>query len=304
MRYQNFEDVNQLDTDAQRNLLEAGQPREKLWAAWSLGLHSDPTLKPQLLTEVNQGVLPGLRAKFVTMLAGLGERSALETLAKYDDDEFVREAACLYLLQTAAHDRQLQDLLIERLLQDESAIVRTFIFQQAIHDFPLLNRPALEKLLTDDDEDIRAAAFGLASQVDYRWTLQQLSIESGLQLVYEAFFKWVLWKTGYERFESAERMAAGLGMAWMFYQRLYNISTQVPEVDIFERAGWLKRKVVVDSSEAALDERKAALVSRLRELEKEPGLDFLTEIFVGWASGFPNSQEIIFELGKRMYYAT
>jgi hypothetical protein len=36
-----------------------------------------------------------------------GERTALETLAKYDDDEFVREAASLYLLQTAAHDGQL-----------------------------------------------------------------------------------------------------------------------------------------------------------------------------------------------------
>jgi hypothetical protein len=48
--------------------------------------------KTQLLSEVNQGVLPGLRAKFVTMLAGMGERTALETLAKYDGDEFVREA--------------------------------------------------------------------------------------------------------------------------------------------------------------------------------------------------------------------
>jgi hypothetical protein len=33
-------------------------------------------------------------------------------------------------------------------------------------------------------------------------------------------------------------------------------------------------------------------------------LDFLTEIYVGWASVFPNSKEIVFELGKRMYYAT
>ena len=49
MRYQNFEDVNQLDIDAQRTLLEASEPREKLWAAWSLGLNSDPTLKSELL---------------------------------------------------------------------------------------------------------------------------------------------------------------------------------------------------------------------------------------------------------------
>jgi hypothetical protein len=189
--------------------------------------------------------------------------------------------------------------LIERLLEDESATVRTFILQQAIHDFPLLNRSTLEALLSDEDEDIQAAAFGLASQVDYSWTLEHLSEESGLQLVYEAFFKWVLWKTGYERHETAERMAAGLGMAWMFYEKLVAISKQVPEVDIFERVEWLRRMVVLDSMEAALEERKDALISRLRELEKEPGLDFLTEIFVGWASGFPNSKEIVFWLSKQ-----
>ena len=58
--------------------------------------------------------------------------------------------------------------------------------------------------------------------------------------------------------------------------------------------------MVVDSREVNLEERKEALVARLKELEKEPGLEFLTEIFVGWASGFPNSKEIVFELGKRM----
>jgi hypothetical protein len=99
-------------------------------------------------------------------------------------------------------------------------------------------------------------------------------------------------------------MAAGLGMAWMFYEKLVAISKQIPEVEIFGRADWLRRMVVPDSSEVDLEERKAALVSRLRELEKEPGLDFLSEVFIGWASGFPNSKEIVFELGKRMYYAT
>jgi hypothetical protein len=71
-------------------------------------LNSDATLKAQLLSEVNQGVTAGLRAKYVTLLAGMGERTALETLAKYDRDEFVREAACFYLLQSADHDGQLQ----------------------------------------------------------------------------------------------------------------------------------------------------------------------------------------------------
>lgn len=304
MRYQNIEEVSQLDIDTQRMLLDRGERREKFWAAWSLGLNSDPTLKSQLLSEVNQGVLPGLLAKFVTMLAGMGERTALETLAKYDSDEFVREAACLHLLQTAEHDNQLQELLIERLLHDESATVRTFILQQAIHEFPLLTCSTLEALLADENEDIQAAAFGLVSQVDYGWTLQKLTTESGLQLVYKSFFKWVLWKTGYERYETAKRMAEGLGMAWMFHQQLSDISKQIPDVEIFARANWFRRMVVTDKNHPTLEERKDALVSRLRELEKEPGLDFLSEIFVGWASCFPDSKEIVFDLSKRMYYAT
>lgn len=53
-----------------------------------------------------------------------------------------------------------------------------------------------------------------------------------------------------------------------------------------------------------MEERKDGLVSRLRELDKETGLDFLSETFVSWASGFPKVKEIVFELGKRMYFAT
>jgi hypothetical protein len=43
-------------------------------------------------------------------------------------------------------------------------------------------------LLSDKNENIRTAAFGLATQVDYGWTLQDLPMESSLQLVYKAFF--------------------------------------------------------------------------------------------------------------------
>jgi hypothetical protein len=106
----------------------------------------------------------------------------------------------------------------------------------------------------------------------------------------------VLWKTSYERYETAERMAEWLGMAWMFYQKLVDISKQIPDLDILGRADWLRRMVVPDSRNVDLEERKEVLVSRLRELEKKPGLEFLTENFVGWASGFPNSKEIVFEL--------
>jgi hypothetical protein len=254
IKYQNFEDVIQLDRDSLRILFE--------------------------------------------------NRALLEQLAKKDGDEFVREIACHYLLQTAVYDGQLQELLIERLLWDESGIVRSYILREDIRRFPLLNRPTLEVLLSDNEDEIRAATFGLISQFDYGWTLQPLFVESGLNLVYEAFFSWVLWITGYERYETDERIAEGLGMAWMFYEELPAISKQDPKVDIFARADGFRRTVVPDSREADMDKRKEALVSMLRELEKEPGLGFLIEIFVGWASGFPNSKEIIFELGKRMYYAT
>ena len=57
MKYQNFEAVTLLDIDAQRMLLDCGEPREKLWAAWSLGLNSDPNLKYQLQAAFDGQIL-------------------------------------------------------------------------------------------------------------------------------------------------------------------------------------------------------------------------------------------------------
>jgi hypothetical protein len=304
MAHDHFNEVYELDIETQHKLLEGGTPVEKLWAAWSLGLKSDETLHSQLLMEIREDPAPGLRSKFAIMLAGMGERSILEVLAAYDMDEFVRETACRYLLQAFDHDQQLQDFMVDRLFTDEAPLVRKLILLNAINDFPGLDRDHIEQLLVDKDDEIQAIAFDLVSQYDYGWVSEDLPVKAGIEIAKETFFDWLLWETGYRENPTTEAREKGYGITSEFSRRLAAITHKLPDNDAVSRSHWVIRMKKSDRQQVEVIRRKNALLSRMEELNQDQAIDFLTEIFVGWACRQENGSEIVMELGRIMYYAS
>lgn len=52
MPYTEFGQIARLNTAIQRALLQNGDPLERVWAAWALGMHLGSTAIPDLLTSV------------------------------------------------------------------------------------------------------------------------------------------------------------------------------------------------------------------------------------------------------------
>lgn len=164
MTHDSFEDVIQLDTTAQKALLQNGDSVERVWAAWILGLKFGAQIIPELQMSLQTSPSSGTRRQFVVILAGLGDRFTVEDLAHYDPDEFVRATACQYLLMTALpHDARLASFLLERLSLDQSPLVRLAILQNRRKGLPPLRNEHLRRLERDWDADVRRAAASIKS---------------------------------------------------------------------------------------------------------------------------------------------
>lgn len=158
MPYKSFEEVAALESTAQRYLLLNGEPAERVWAAWALGLAFGRSINPDLITSLEQSPHPGTRRQLLVILAGHHEYSILQTFAQSDPDEYVRATACQYLIQTSQPDNaQLEEMLIQSLTTDQS-IVRQAILAGAKNGFPRLSQNVLTPLLNNPDVETRDAA--------------------------------------------------------------------------------------------------------------------------------------------------
>lgn len=117
-----FEVVRDLPGPDQRRLLHDGDPAERLWAAWALTLRLGRDVVP--LLEGADIASPGLRAHMVVLLAGLGERDALRTIAAADPNEHVRACAVASLIRIAPspHDPSTVALAYAALGADVAAV--------------------------------------------------------------------------------------------------------------------------------------------------------------------------------------
>ena len=156
VRYTDAADVERLDSGSQIQLLTEGDPPERVWAAWSLGVKqaskSVPLLQSRLRVEPNTGV----RRHLLTMLAGLGAREAVARAATRDTSPRVRATALELLIRVAgADDPAVFDLIGGRLFE-EHPTVRAAVLRALPPDSPWLSR--LPSLLQDDAIEVRWAA--------------------------------------------------------------------------------------------------------------------------------------------------
>ncbi|MBN1427656.1 MAG: HEAT repeat domain-containing protein [Anaerolineae bacterium] len=162
MAYNSFEQVNSLGETERRTLLQQGDPSERVWAAWSLGLEFGASLNPDLIQSLNQAPHPGTRRHLVIILAGHGEKALVTTIAKHDPDEIVRATACQYLIQTAAtKDAELENLLKEILASEKHPSVHKVVLDNASNGFPKLADKELVPLTKSSDLAVRRLAVAL-----------------------------------------------------------------------------------------------------------------------------------------------
>lgn len=159
MTSKSFTDVAEMDLSSQRHLLYNGTPEEQVWAAWALGLKLGEQAKPDLLAVLGQADQAGVRQHVVVILAGLGERSLLESLAEQEVDDAVRATASQYLLQTgSAADQSRTRPFVEALLHDPSAKVRRALLVACLERQAGLIFDDLALLVADSDAEVRELA--------------------------------------------------------------------------------------------------------------------------------------------------
>ena len=141
MSFDTFEAVHDLPEPSLRDLLEAGEPAERVWAAWALALRLGAAAEGVVRHAATREPDGGIRRHLVIVLAGFGEAAAVAALASGDPDPFVRATANQYAARLALRFPQLW-ALVKNGLADPAASVRTTLVMQLPADAPADAREA------------------------------------------------------------------------------------------------------------------------------------------------------------------
>lgn len=160
-RYSRYEEVARLDEVEKESLLKEGDPPERVWAAWALGVRRGAGFMPDLATTLAVEPSAGARRHLAIVLGGYGERWLLTVLATGDPDPGVRETACRALARlatTTVADDEVFETLLGRLLNDVPT-VRAAVVESLPACAPEVLRRAADATLTDPALEVREAAF-------------------------------------------------------------------------------------------------------------------------------------------------
>lgn len=151
-----MDDLSSAPTDHLRTLLREGDPRQRLRAAWALGLRLGADGAATLSASTHGEIHPGVRRHLVVVLAGLGEREAVWAMAANDPAAEVRAVGCQCLAMSAvAGDDTPWETLIDRLSKDASPSVRRACVAFLPPEVPGAVRSAVAAAANDVDVDVR-----------------------------------------------------------------------------------------------------------------------------------------------------
>jgi len=142
-----------------RDLLAVGEPVERIWAAWALGLRLGGAAAGTLRRAAGVEPDSGARRHLVVALAGFGEHAAVAALAASDPDARVRATACQYLERLAAADSSLWAQVRAR-FDDVAPVVRETLVLHLAADAPAEIRAAAVACIHDDALEVRQAVVG------------------------------------------------------------------------------------------------------------------------------------------------
>lgn len=95
-----FASAGGMETERLREILSTGDPHEGVWAGWELGLRAAGSDELRRLAE--GAPHPGTRRHLAVVVAGMGDRPVLESLAKHDPNPSVRSDAIAWLWRCTA----------------------------------------------------------------------------------------------------------------------------------------------------------------------------------------------------------
>jgi hypothetical protein len=147
--FANFDAVRRLDDDALRSLLRSGEPTERVWAAWEVGLRRQAA-HPEIVGHFVGEPTPGVRRAMLVVIAGHGEVDVLVAIARHDPAPEVRAAA--------------MRLIVRFVLQ--GAIDRSIVADAFPNEVPEVRIAIVETVPADAPDDLRGLVLAaLASHV-------------------------------------------------------------------------------------------------------------------------------------------
>ena len=156
MTYADLAEVQRQSTPDVLRLLAAGDPRERVWAAWTLGLRGGGA-EAWLADRARVDPTPGVRRHLAVMMAGFGRTDSLWSMAK-DPHPSVRATALHWLCRLSGQNDVIAwDRIMPRFDQDV-AVVRAAILRGLPDRLPLAVDERWPLALEDADVDIRRAA--------------------------------------------------------------------------------------------------------------------------------------------------
>jgi hypothetical protein len=155
VQFKDWREVAGLPESVQRSLLVTGDPAERIWAIWALGLRLGKGVLADLQKEADLEALPGVRCQLVVVLAGLGERDLLRASALEDPDPVVRATACQYVVRTMPVGSDLAvDFAIQRMRADVPRVQHA-MYEEIQAGRLRLPDPVLLEFLAHDDLETR-----------------------------------------------------------------------------------------------------------------------------------------------------
>ena len=155
MAYADLAEVQRQSTADVRRLSASGDPRERLWAAWTLGLRG-PKHHRWLARRSRLDPTPGVRRHLIVILAGLGRHEDLWASAD-DPDVRVRATALHWLCRICdPNDMVTWDRIMSRFGYDQPS-VRAAIIRGLPAKAPSDVLSASRAAATDPSEDVRTA---------------------------------------------------------------------------------------------------------------------------------------------------
>jgi len=159
MQYTSFSDVERLDPDALKTLLIAGEPPERVWAAWALGLRHHQAFARELRATAAEEPHAGVRRHLVVVLAGAGERQSVLTMAAHDPDERVRATALQYVARLAQPKDDDANELLARTMLEGTPLLRLGCIAGLRPDARPELWNAVDACVASPDRDLRWAAY-------------------------------------------------------------------------------------------------------------------------------------------------
>jgi hypothetical protein len=153
-----FAIVAALSLEEQRSLLESGDGPERLWSAWAIALRLGREALPLLRSMEGSAVPEGLRRQLLVVLAGMGERQLLRTIAETEPSPSVQATASMLYLRTApdAASSETVSFALRQLQIAPTEVRRAILNEQELGQASIPTRE-LFPALSDADVAVRVA---------------------------------------------------------------------------------------------------------------------------------------------------